>query len=105
MNGLLALETVEVLSETTAMCFQKMSLYSEHKQSVEFIERVKNAEEVTGMSMSGNGEKISQGRREKRGELLFGENFKERGLVVIECALKGSHKLHSFAFVEIPLPL
>ena len=46
------------------------------------------------MSMGCNSKEVSQGWWQERGELLFGEEFEERGFVVIEGALKGGHELH-----------
>ena len=41
------------------------------------------------MTVRCDGEKISEGGREKGGELLFGEEFEEGRLMVVEGALKG----------------
>ena len=59
MSGLFPLEAVEVLCEASAMCLQEMSLNNKHKQGVELIERVEDAEEVPGMLMGCDGEEIS----------------------------------------------
>lgn len=41
------------------------------------------------MSMCSDGEEIAEGGRQERGELLFGEEFEERGFAVVEGALEG----------------
>lgn len=46
------------------------------------------------MTVGGDGKEIAEGWRDERGELLLGEELKERGFVVIEGALESRHKLH-----------
>jgi hypothetical protein len=55
MDGLLPLEAIEVLCKASAMCLEEMSLDNEHKQGIELIERVKDAEEIPGMLMGSDG--------------------------------------------------
>lgn len=52
------------------------------------------------MSVSCNGEEVSQRWREKGRELLFGEEFEQRGFMIIESPLEGRHKLHDGALVD-----
>jgi hypothetical protein len=59
MDGLLPLEAIEVLRKASAMCLEEMSLDNEHKQGIELIERVKDAEEIPGMLMGSDGQEIS----------------------------------------------
>lgn len=90
----LPFESIEILCEAAAMCLQVVSFHYYHKQCVEFIERVQHLQEISRMSMSCYSKKVSERRRDERGELGFGQEFEKRGLVVIKCRVEGSHKLH-----------
>lgn len=47
------------------------------------------------MPMCCDGEKIAQRWWDERGELLFGEEFKEGGLAFVQAPLEGGHELHT----------
>lgn len=71
----LALEAVEVLSEAAAVGEEVVPLNKEHEESVDFIEGIEDPKEVAGMTVSGQGKHITNGRWKEGGELLFGEEF------------------------------
>ena len=54
-----SLQTVEILSEATAICEEVVPLHSEHQQRVDFIEGIENAEEVSRMAMGCNGKEVA----------------------------------------------
>lgn len=44
--------------------------------------------------MCGDGEEVAERRREQRRELLFGQEFEERGFEVVDAILEGRQELH-----------
>lgn len=50
--------------------------------------------------MCRDGEKVSEGWGQERGELLFGEEFEERRFVVVEGRLECCHELHDGRWIE-----
>jgi hypothetical protein len=94
MEALFALQAIEVLCERTTSCTQVMPLNEQHSCSVYFIERVEYSQKISWVPMRRDGKEIAEGWRKQGVELLFGENFEERWLLLIEGAPKGCDKLH-----------
>ncbi|KAH0542528.1 hypothetical protein GP486_008631 [Trichoglossum hirsutum] len=69
----LALQTVEVLGEAAAVGEEIVALDEKHEQGVSQVEVVQEADEVAGVPVSGEDQKVAEGRGEEGGELLLGE--------------------------------
>ena len=67
----LTFQTVEVLCEAAAESAEVVSLDEEGEEGVDFVEGVEDAEEVAGMSVCCDGEKVAQRGRYECCELLF----------------------------------
>ena len=69
-------------------------LDNKSEERVDFVEVVEYAEEVAWVAVGGDGEEIAEGRRQERGELLFGEEFEEGGFECVNVGLEGRYVLH-----------
>ena len=75
MYDTLALEAVEVLGEAAAVGLEVVALNGEHEKSVDFIEGVKEAKQIAGVTVGSYGEEVAERGWDEGRELLFGEEF------------------------------
>ena len=68
-----ALKAIEILGEAPAVGFKIMTLNSEHKDSVDFVEGVQKTEKVSWVTVCSNGEEVAERGGDKGGQLLFRE--------------------------------
>lgn len=71
----LALETIKILNEATAICQKEVALHDQHEKRIELIKGVENSEKVAGPAMGGYNQEVAEGWRDQGGELLFGQQF------------------------------
>ena len=71
-----------------------MTLHKEHHKRVCLIEGVEDGQQIARVSVRGDGEEVAEGRREEGSELLFGEEFEQRGLEIVYTVLQAGEELH-----------